>query len=586
MSLHLSQYINENSKLTELSVTNKDTNPQSANKLGLLVENEDKGQGEILGHKYDIVFKKGHPNKWQRMELKTQSSKDIGRRFELKIGGPQAGGKFSQFTMNISSSGTALAKAFKKHVKNEFPNLSFEEFEERVKNVFRSTRFSILFLKKAPGKAAVYWEPNYDLIKAITNPDFLFKVLKSWLEKFPEEKEKGVISDEVLKVLATSYNKTYKKKMRSTEEIYNKILNTKDDLKAKARKAFKEGRASSEGMPSPYTGIVYKPSSKHKNGLYLAIAPGYVKLGSSIFDGLEEGEETKKDDSTASTGSAQGSSAKQKKTQKRPGKKMSRDEINKLQNLVIKTHKNTKGLKGCCFSIGEIDKKRNTGFAIKLTPTEVFHLFGDATDLLLKALGEGWFLSEKWEETRSGRQYKWLIYDPVEGTAAVGTTPGGSSSEPKKPTQKPKTSQKKMTPWARAGAITKKEGAMDIATIQNALKSYFPKKSITWGTLQEQNEPDGKWGEETYEAVVAFQEDIKTLINQGKLNSENLTLPSGKELNQFQVDGIFGKDTMQAMISAEKADLFKTQGKIKVNESKAYAYLGKLINEELDKILR
>jgi len=117
----------------------------------------------------------------------------------------------------------------------------------------------------------------------------------------------------------------------------------------------------------------------------------------------------------------------------------------------------------------------------------------------------------------------------------------------------------------RAGATMKRVGAMDIATIQNTLKAYFPENSRTWGTLLEQIQPDGKWGEETYNAIRGFQKDIKTLIQKGKLNSNNLVLPSGKELEEFKTDGIFGKDTMQAMISAEKADLFKTQGKIKVN---------------------
>ncbi len=137
--------------------------------------------------------------------------------------------------------------------------------------------------------------------------------------------------------------------------------------------------------------------------------------------------------------------------------------------------------------------------------------------------------------------------------AAVAATATGSTGAAR---QKQKIAVKKMTPWARAGAITKKIGAMEIGAIQNSLKAYFGPKSRTWGTLQEQNEPDGKWGKETYEAVMAFQKDIKKLIKQGKLNSKNLTLPSGKKLEQFQADGIFGKDTMAVVEAMEMYGLW------------------------------
>jgi peptidoglycan hydrolase-like protein with peptidoglycan-binding domain len=116
---------------------------------------------------------------------------------------------------------------------------------------------------------------------------------------------------------------------------------------------------------------------------------------------------------------------------------------------------------------------------------------------------------------------------------------------------------------ARAGRITHKarfKTGMGIKDIQKKLKAYFPEQSITFGTLREQaelsanpyTEPDGKWGKETYNAVIAFQKDLKKLMVAGKLK---VTLPSGKTANEYLVDGIFGPDTAAATKAAEEAGL-------------------------------
>ena len=110
----------------------------------------------------------------------------------------------------------------------------------------------------------------------------------------------------------------------------------------------------------------------------------------------------------------------------------------------------------------------------------------------------------------------------------------------------------------RAGAITKSiikkspwKSNIDLAYIQYILRGYFPQNSNTFkNSLQSDERPsrvgDGKWGRETYNAILDFQKDIKTLIGQGKLNDLNLKLPSGKKLDKFQADGIYGLDTHAA----------------------------------------
>lgn len=107
----------------------------------------------------------------------------------------------------------------------------------------------------------------------------------------------------------------------------------------------------------------------------------------------------------------------------------------------------------------------------------------------------------------------------------------------------------------RAGAITKRiikkspwKSNIDLAHIQYILRGYFSQNSNTFkNSLQSDERPsrvgDGKWGRETYNAILDFQKDVKTLIGQGKLNDLNLELPSGKKLDKFQADGIYGLDT-------------------------------------------
>ena len=194
--------------------------------------------------------------------------------------------------------------------------------------------------------------------------------------------------------------------------------------------------------------------------------------------------------------------------------------------------------------------------------------------------------------------------------AADAASPAAATKKAKPaPTAAAKPKAPALKPYQRAGIITKKIGIMssgnDVSSLQTALKGYFPAGSRTWRALQEQQggEPDGKWGEETYEAVKAFQKDVRKLIDKGILNNEKHSLSSGRDISDFKVDGIFGSDTYDVMGILEDLKLWAPGQKVEVetpvgppapesenkntetNESKAQAYLEKLISKELDNIL-
>ena len=183
----------------------------------------------------------------------------------------------------------------------------------------------------------------------------------------------------------------------------------------------------------------------------------------------------------------------------------------------------------------------------------------------------------------------------------------------------------------RAGAITKRiikkspwKSNIDLAHIQYILREYFLENSNTFNnSLQSDERPsrvgDGKWGDETYNAILNFQKDVKALIRQDKLNDSNLKLPSGKKLDKFQADGIYGLDTHAAHRVTIFIGLRKSGGRVNLSaepqdrkitfsgpaglptkvdqalnqESKDKEYspffaegLKKIIKEELDKLLR
>ena len=124
-----------------------------------------------------------------------------------------------------------------------------------------------------------------------------------------------------------------------------------------------------------------------------------------------------------------------------------------------------------------------------------------------------------------------------------------------------------------------------LSYVQDDLKAYFPAGSNTFSkastNVKKENlhrrlselkinnyqlgSGDGLWGEETYNAVVAFQQDIKKLIDDGKIN--DLKLPDGKELSDFKVDGILGADTVRAAQYLDVKGMWKPGTKINLSSS-------------------
>ncbi len=80
----------------------------------------------------------------------------------------------------------------------------------------------------------------------------------------------------------------------------------------------------------------------------------------------------------------------------------------------------------------------------------------------------------------------------------------------------------------RAGLITKRfiDGGKipNFATIQKGLRNYFPNNNRTF----KNGTPDGRWGEETYNAVKAWQNDA---INNKYLAAKNNS-------NRSNIDGV------------------------------------------------
>jgi len=132
----------------------------------------------------------------------------------------------------------------------------------------------------------------------------------------------------------------------------------------------------------------------------------------------------------------------------------------------------------------------------------------------------------------------------------------------------------------RAGRISRQLGA-NISKIQKELKAYFPENSNTF----QEGTPDGKWGEETYQAIKDYQTDLRKIFIKNKnLVPEMFKLPSGRKPENLQIDGIYGRDTRSLTKLAKDAKLWKEGEKVKLAESKALHYLEKLIIEEFSKI--
>jgi hypothetical protein len=126
-----------------------------------------------------------------------------------------------------------------------------------------------------------------------------------------------------------------------------------------------------------------------------------------------------------------------------------------------------------------------------------------------------------------------------------------------------------------------------LSYVQDDLKAYFPAGSNTFSkagkNVKKENlhrrlselkinnyqlgSGDGLWGEETYKAVVAFQQDIKKLIDDGQI--DDLELPDGKELSDFKVDGILGADTVRAAQYLDTKGMWKPGTKINLSSSDA-----------------
>lgn len=94
----------------------------------------------------------------------------------------------------------------------------------------------------------------------------------------------------------------------------------------------------------------------------------------------------------------------------------------------------------------------------------------------------------------------------------------------------------------RAGLITKRLIAAkkipNLATIQKGLEIYFPDNNNTF----KNGTPDGKWGEETYKAVKAWQADA---IRNNYLAAKN-------KRGQSSIDGVYGPATHAAVVKFKK----------------------------------
>ena len=94
----------------------------------------------------------------------------------------------------------------------------------------------------------------------------------------------------------------------------------------------------------------------------------------------------------------------------------------------------------------------------------------------------------------------------------------------------------------RAGLITQRLIAArkvpNLATIQKGLKIYFSDNNRTF----KNGTPDGKWGEETYEAVKAWQADA---IRNNYLAAKN-------KRGQSNIDGVYGPATHAAVVKFKK----------------------------------
>jgi hypothetical protein len=132
----------------------------------------------------------------------------------------------------------------------------------------------------------------------------------------------------------------------------------------------------------------------------------------------------------------------------------------------------------------------------------------------------------------------------------------------------------------RAGRISRQLGA-NISKIQKELEAYFPENSNTF----QEGTPDGKWGKETYQAIKDYQTDLREIFIKNKnLVPETFKLPSGRDPENLQIDGIYGRDTRSLAKLAKDANLWKEGEKVKLAESKTLDYLKKLIIEEFSKI--
>ena len=90
----------------------------------------------------------------------------------------------------------------------------------------------------------------------------------------------------------------------------------------------------------------------------------------------------------------------------------------------------------------------------------------------------------------------------------------------------------------RSGKAVRQMGALSqvglsMEQVQTRLKSYFPKNSITF----QSGKADGRYGQETYNAIVALQ---RNLIKTGKMKPKN-------DKGKSNIDGIYGPITDQAL---------------------------------------
>lgn len=176
-------------------------------------------------------------------------------------------------------------------------------------------------------------------------------------------------------------------------------------------------------------------------------------------------------------------------------------------------------------------------------------------------------------------------------TAVAGS--GGIKSGPVKlPIKKKKTKPANSVSANAAGAkknmiragriqrslISQVPGINSISDLQDLLKPNFPKNSITFSS----GKPDGKWGNETFQAIIDLQVNLSNDIKSGKLDGVDIKLRKGRTIQDIKdgrhdiVDGIYGPDT-HAIATAHA----KTLPGLKEGISEKTQNIKDLIREEI-----